>query len=167
MSRPPKLNERCIAATGRTMANYFDACIGSNMSLRAMARHIGVSPGTIGNWARKTGRTWDTLPTDNSKTYGFYWRGVFDTQRGHCERHGVKYETVKAMRFRYEISFADALEIAVGKIGQVKAHKNVKAWIASHGVNVSTVYQIATRHGITRDQALDVAIARAKARGRI
>lgn len=162
--RPPKLDEKCQAATGHTMARYFDACIGSNMSLRAMARHIGVSPGTIVNWARKHGRTWDTKPTDNSKVYGFYWRGHFGTQKDHCERNGVKYETVKAMRFRYGVSFAEALEIAVGKIGEQKPSMTVRGWIASHGVCHSTVYQIAKRHGITRDQALEVAIARKQAR---
>lgn len=164
--KPTKLERNCQAATGMSMADYFEACKTSSITMKAMAQKLGVSRSTINKWATRNGKSWDVTGVSGlRRSWGFTHRGFFGTQKQHCDHHGVSYHATRSMVHRCGLPFADALDKQI----RCKAQRDeqvigIKRRIAAAGVAQSYVYQIKREYGITSPEALEVAMARKAAK---
>lgn len=166
MNKPTKLDRNCREVTGMGIAEYFDSCLGTRMTISRMAKELNVSRSTIDKWIKKTGRKWDAdVVEGNRRAVGFEYMGFFGTQKGLCLRHGVNYNTVRTYVVKVGLPFVDALEkhLRGKELNKNKPH-GIKKRMAELGVSQANVYEIKRYFGITSLEALEIAVSRKKAR---
>lgn len=111
-----RLEDRCLVKFNKPFARLVMDCKASGMSLNATAKHLDCKRETLARAIRRNNLDW---PSDTSgNNHGYYAitiNKVTATKAEHCRRAGVTYDSVEYYQSLHNLSFPEALKIAIAR----------------------------------------------------
>ena len=117
MPRWVTIEERCREKTGMEICVFLKNANAAGMSLRQVARTLGCGARhPVMNAIRRYGIDWKTAPVGDTSSYNnITIDGITMTRIRHCARLGVSKKTVDDIRREFDLTFPEALGVAVGR----------------------------------------------------
>lgn len=115
MKMPSKIESLCLAKTRRTLPDLLAVARETNTPLSALAVQIGCDHSAIYKYIKRNGIDWPDVMTMQRSGFGLTIRGVTATRDQHCRSAGVSYFAVAKIRQNFNLSFPEALDIAVSR----------------------------------------------------
>lgn len=110
-----KIERQCLAKTKRTLPDLLSVARETKMPLSMIAVQIGCDQSAVYKFIRRNGIEWPEVRVMQRAGFGVTIKGKTATRGQHCQMAGVTYFSVAKIRQVYDLSFPEALEVAVAR----------------------------------------------------
>lgn len=110
-----KIERLCLTRTKRTLPDLLSVARETMIPLNVLAVQIGCDHSAIYKYIQRKGIEWPPCIDVQRSSFAITINGKSATREQHCRNNGVTYFSVAKIRKNFDLSFLEALDIAVAR----------------------------------------------------